>query len=231
MNYLELVKRAVQESRVQIPAVSTVAGLTGLAGDIARWVAQAAADIDNENPRGWRWLRVRDFTATLTVADMDYSVTGSPAPALGLATFAEFDHRALYTQKADGTQKAALTLIDYDKWVEKYRLATFTDGQPTLATMADADTLLVNALPDVAYQLKGDYWKTPSSLIVDASTPHLPVRWHMLIVWEAVKTLAQDRENATLFATATGKANDIRMQMAPQELEIPAAYSCVPLVR
>lgn len=231
MTYLELFQRAVLESRVGIPTPSAVTGNTGIAAAIARWTAQAAADIDNENPRGWRWMRTRGFTATLTVGDMDYSVTGSPAPALGLTTFAEFDPRSLYTQKSDGTQKKALTLIDHDKWMERYRFNDFNDGQPAIATMADADTLLVNAKPDIAYQLKGDFWKKPSALAINADLPNMPERWHMLIVWEAVKMAAQDRENATLYNKAEERANRLRDQMMPGELEIPATYGGVPLVR
>lgn len=230
MTYLELVQAAVRECRFGIPVPSAVSGLTGLADAIARWVALAAAEIDNENPRGWRWMRVRGFTATLTVGDMDYSVTTVAPPGLNLTTFAEFNPRTLYTQKSDGTQKKALTLIDYDKWMATYRLGDFQSGQPTLGAMADADTLLVNTLPDLAYQIKGDFWKKASALAADADTPNMPAKWRMLIVWEAVKAAAQDRENATLYSRAEEKALAIRSQMMPAELEIPATYGGSPLV-
>jgi hypothetical protein len=230
MNYIALVQRAVADAKVGIPSPTGVSGLTGLAGDIARWTAQAWLDIQNEFPTSLRCLRVRNFTATLTVADNEYSVT-SIAPNLALTTFSIFDAKTLFTQKADGTLKRDLDLLPYNVWMERYKLATFVSGQPTAATMSNDDTILFNTLPDIAYQLKGDYWRAPQELTADATIPLLPVRWHMLIVYRALQYLALDREQQTMFQQNKDNEDAMIVQMQPTELEVPSSYLVQPILQ
>lgn len=229
MDYLGLLQRAVRESRVGIPVPSAVTGLSGLAADLARWTAEAWEEIQRENHKQLKCLRVRNFTATaLTIGTNSYSITAG-SPDLAIANFGAFDEKSLYTQKSDGSSKQTLTIVDYEEWLKRYKLATLPDGQPSIATMPSADTILFNAMPDLAYQFKGDQWRSPQVLSGNTDTPLLPARFHMVIVWEAVKKLAADRENATQFSEANEKANAIYAEMVPDEIVVPAYYAAAPL--
>lgn len=229
MNYLQLTQRAVLEGRVQMPAPVSVSGLTGIAADIARWVNEAWEETQRKHVGRMKCLRVVNFTATaLTVGDNDYSLTAA-APDLAIANFAQFETGTLYTQKADGSQKTPLSIIPYDEWQSRYKFATFPSGQPTEATLPGGDRIIFNALPDVAYQFKGNLWRSPQTLSISTDTPILPARFHMYIVWEAVKMLAADRENATLYSKADDKALELYNDMIPSEIEMDTSIPLAPI--
>ena len=161
---------------------------------IMAWVIEAWHNIQNER-EDWKWMREAVFTSpTLTAGTAAYTPSD-----LGIAaTFGDwiedtpsFSPLTIYDNDEGLEDETELLQISYEEWLTKWGRQTHDNMRPTEWAIRPYDnTILLGATPDLStYKLRGHYQSAVQTLAVDADIPELPVRFHNLIKWEAIRLL------------------------------------------
>lgn len=186
MNFLQLAQRAVLESGTSgVTSSTTVISPTGEWKRFVTWVNQAWQDIQEEQEENWLWMR--GSVSFATVAEQaEYTTTAAP---LSLTDFASWRTNNFRIYKTSISNEIPLSYLDYYYFRDQYIIGTTRTSytQPSVITVSPTKSLIL-ALPpdDTSYTVTGDYQKTPTTLSLDADTPEMPTRFHMMIVWKTL---------------------------------------------
>lgn len=193
MDLLALVQSAHYEAKQPGSPPDTVAGVSGRAADIVRWVIDAWNDIQRDSDGRWKWLR-RDFTLD-TVADTQsytYADCTDVTAAVAIDRFrgweVDEDEQPFIYLVSDG--KSTEREIPFWPWSDfrrTYVRATHTSAVPACLAIDAADNLLLGPTPDDVYRITGNYWRSNQTLADDADIPEMPSDYHMLIVYRALE--------------------------------------------
>ena len=177
MNFLQLVRRTMSECGASGGALPTVIGQTGEAARFVGWVVSAWDAIQLAHPN-WNWMR-DDFSFTTATGVATYT------PALsGIATrFGSWDGHSI---QCDGSD---MSWFDYPTFRTASRLST-TQSRPFIAATKSID-LSLSPTPSGAFTISGEYFKSPQTLALDADVPEMPDRFHLAIVYQAMKYYAR----------------------------------------
>lgn len=190
MNRLQLAQRLNQEigGDSSIPTDTTTA--TGEALRYVNWVDQAWVDIQ-EAKRSWRWM-IDEATGEEAIAIGDTSVilVGDNTDYEELRPYDPngCPHVLFYQDSIGVTDAREVELIPWQEFNGFYDSGRFnsSSGPAQYCSVAPDGTLRFYPKADVAYRLKYQYRKTQQALTADATTPLMPAKFHMLIVWLAL---------------------------------------------
>ena len=225
-NFLTLAQKVHELSGMGGSGPSAVTSQSGYNLKIVNWTNEAWYMLQGMFEK-WRFMRT-SITKTLTVGTSNYDITASP---FSLTDFGRWDENSFTVNTSGDTDKTRVTFRDYPKFQAVYETATFASGRPTAWTNPSAETLQFNAALDIAYILSARYYRAPSNMSADTDAPTgLPKRFYMLIVYEALKTLAIDRGTNELLIEANFKAADLLGKLMSAELEVEGTTTYSPLV-
>lgn len=192
--FLELCGKVAEQSGAIGNAPSAVTGQTGRQLKCVNWVKDAWLQIQLDRP-DWLFMR-NDFpAAALVIGTRRY--TGA---SLGITTLASWvtdyaDHGAVSIYASgDQDQESRLTQLSYEGWRQRYDFGTHDQGKPIHYAVSPSNELLVGPTPDAAYVIRGEYWRTPQTLAVNADIPIMPDRFHDAIMWRAIMLLCSHDE-------------------------------------
>ena len=190
MNFLQLAQRVHSET-LRSTAAPTTASTTDVRHlRLFSRVADAWRDLQNE--RDWKWMRATT-DAALVVDQQTYTGT-----ELGATRFGRWRHEdstyyvGIYI---DGSPNTLWHVGECDldtmrqQWV--YRNTTVS-STPLQWCSDESQNMILGPKPRLAYKIRAQYWKAPIELEDDTDTPDMPDRYHMLLVWGALKSLALD---------------------------------------
>jgi len=169
MNYLQLCQLARQEFGISGTGPASVTSQTGESKQVVDGIRQAWIEIQN-SAQGWRFLRSE---ASLSATGRTVSLPADFALPIALIL-------------NDGIGMRELRYMSYESFKEMYRLTTFADGVPTAFTTFNGN-IIFNATPLSDYPLTLEYYQSPQVLIENTDVPLLPERFHMLIVYKAMR--------------------------------------------
>lgn len=170
MNFLGLCQRLVQESGIADDGPPTVTGQVGDFGRIVNWINDAWLKI--QSSRGdWNWAW---STGTATLTANTNTIT---LPA------------TVETIQRVSLGQGYLQSEDYNDFANAYR--EIQGGDPSIWTIKPDGTLCFNAKPTEDKTVTYESFAVPSSLVNNTDVPALPERYHMLIVYEALRCYAQ----------------------------------------
>ena len=186
MNFLQSVQRLHSETMNSTAAPTTVVGATGRVLRLRNAYTDAWQELQSE--RDWEWMRGRT-DAPLTIGLQTYTGT-----ALGAARFGRWrEETDTYCPTAyiAGSPNALWNLSYWNLDEFRRRWVYLDNGQstPVAYTIDEVQNLLVGPAPAVAYQLRADYWKEPSTLTADVDEPDLPARFELLPMWRALMAI------------------------------------------
>lgn len=187
MNLLQLVNRTVMESGVTGTSFSntTVQGATGELLRFTTWVNQAWQDLQNEHDGNWNWMR-SDFSFNTIAQQAEYPYASA---LLSLTNFASWDKDTFRIYKTSIGNETYLSHLEYRNFRDQFLIGSLRTSYsyPSRFTISPTQSIIL-ALPpdDTSYVISGQYQTVPSTLSVDADTPEMPTRFHMLIVWGAL---------------------------------------------
>ena len=175
------------------PALSTTVDQTGRKYDVVEWVKQAYEDLQRSQ-RTWRWL-ITDFSASLAADTREYT-------AADFALADRFSHWvtrdegknltfSFYLTATGRAGEQILPFVDYDVFRTRYNMgpeATQT-GQPSCYSIDNQNRIVIYPIPDDAYTLRGQYYKSPQVLAGNTTEPEMPEQFHRLIQWDALRLL------------------------------------------
>ena len=169
MNYLELCQRLVRETGIADSGPTSVVGQTGDYRRITDWVNDAWLQIQSMR-KDWAWMWATG-TSTLTA---NTSLVTLPSDA------EEIERVSL--------GQAYIQRLTYDELADAYR--EITAGQPSAFAIRPDGKLAFNAKPESNLTVTYEYYKVPTSMVTNIDFPGMPSRYHMLIVYSALREYA-----------------------------------------
>lgn len=191
MDLLALARAAKRESGLTSSATDPAAFATATGDDLRffHWVAWAWRDIDLMH-ESWAWRRA---SATATTSGSRTLGPTDVAPGFALTDFGswlaatrEYQPSA-YKVSAGQIAENPLTWLDYDRFRQMFTVGTHTAAPLVYWSIAPNGDFLVGPTPDEAHVVRADYVKDHVALAADADVPTLPSRFHMIIVWRALR--------------------------------------------
>lgn len=183
MNYLQLCQRLVQETGIADTGPSNVDGQVGDFGRVTSWVNDAWLKIQSMRS-DWNWMW--GYGSGTLLAN-----THTLALPAGVETI-----------KRVSLGDSYLSANSWNQFSEAYRL--ISGGNPSVYTLRPDGVLVFNAKPTEDQSLTYESYATPSTLSGNDAIPALPARYHMLIVYEALRSYAQFDEAPELERRAMG---------------------------
>lgn len=170
MNYLELCQRLVRETGIADSGPNQVAGQVGDMRRVVDWINDAWLMIQSMR-KNWRWMW---STGSSTLTAGTYEVT-LPADVERLVRVSTGDS---YLQE-----------LTWNEMAEAYR--EIGDGSPSVWAIRPDGVLVFNAKPLANKTVSYEYYEVPQSMSQNIDLPGLPERYHLLIVYAALKDYAQ----------------------------------------
>ncbi len=211
MNFLQLCQRVRQEAGISGNGPTTTVGQTGEMKRVVDWVNAGWLDVQNANP-DWQWMQ-GDFTITCVAAQAVYTPTEA-----GLTDFASWDTDDVRVYLGTTANEYAMIYVPYADFKAVYMLGTIPTGRPTYFTVMPDKSLRFYPTPDQAYTIYGNYQKTASDLSGDTDTPELPARFHMIIVYGALKKYARYEAAPEVFEDASIEYKRFLSNLAQDQL-------------
>lgn len=170
MNFLDLCQRLVQETGIADDGPATVAGQTGDMGRIVNWTNDAWLKIQSiREDWNWAWS-----TGSSTLNAASHTIT--------LPSTVE-------TVKRVSVGQGFLQYENYNDFADAYRV--ISDGAPSVWSIRPDGVLVFNTKPSENLTVTYESYAVPAKLVATTDAPALPERYHMLIVYEALRCYAQ----------------------------------------
>lgn len=201
MNFLSLAQRAAVECGVS-GTLTTTANQIGSLGRIVNWVGDSWNELQTEHD-DWDWMRASSILGSgvsFAPASGQFTTplgTGPGQVGIAVDSFGKWDCETFrcYTTSvfaASGfpLDETFLDDIPFDTWRDSYMLGAMRSvtTRPYVVAVGPDQSLNLGPPPNGLYTITGDYWMAPSLMAADTDLPAgLPTRWHMVIVYRAMK--------------------------------------------
>lgn len=185
MNFLQLVENLRSECGVSGSTLMTTANLGGELLRLSGWITDAWNEIQVAR-QDWKFLRL-PFSFVTTIGKQAYTPTEAGVPLLDIW---KQDSFWLYANSLGISDQMPLSEMVWDHFREMYIRNVQTAQKPMCYSVHPNKSLYFGPLPDALYTITGEYWTLPLAIAADADTPAMPVRFHKLIVYEAMKKYA-----------------------------------------
>jgi hypothetical protein len=219
VTFLQLAQKTHELSGIQGSGPAAVTGNPDMYQKIVTWVADAWVTIQNAR-KDWRFLRVT-FAVPITTRAAEHDLTAAP---FSWTNFSSFDQDSLTLNTTGQTDLQYLKLRDYRDFRMRYAALTMTSARPSALCQPSATKIRFNTILDADYDFRGDYWRSPQVLAASGEEPLLPLEHRMLIVYEALKTIAADRGTGDLREFANREYGKLYPKMCASEAELPSAF-------
>lgn len=197
MNYLQLCQRLVQETGITDVGPASTDGQAGDMGRVTAWVNDAWLKIQSlRSDWSWAW-----GTGTATLAADTYEVT---LPA------------TVETIQRVSLGQSYLQQESYNDFADAYR--TISGGNPSVWAIRPDGVLVFNAKPTEQKTITYESYSTPASFANGSEVPAMPERYHMLIVYEALRSYAQFDEAPELERKAVGYFEEMLADLERDQL-------------
>jgi len=188
VTYLQLCARLRQEAGISGNGPTSVLNQTGPLSNVINWIQQAWIDIQQKRPN-WLFMNA-EFIFDTIANQRDYIAADFAITDLKLWDLESF---LLYNKSVGVTDQKKIIFLDYSYWRNFYRAQM--DARPAdriqYLTVLANNTIRFEPKPDTIYTIEGEYKKSTQIFSADADTPTgLPDDFHMIIVWQALKTYA-----------------------------------------
>lgn len=204
MTFLELVNRLRLECGVAGPQLSSF-GNTGLESlRMQSWISDAWRDVQTMKDE-WAFMR-KPFIFTTTAKKQTYNFFDLELTDfanwkldsfrcvksnLGAQPFGSTDNYATFEENEfDLSDEQLLGYLPFDQFRNVYQFGTARTNyaRPVVYTITPEKYLAFGPIPDVGYQIVADYFKKPFILRAEKDKPEFPERFHMLLVYMAMKS-------------------------------------------
>jgi len=185
---------------------------------LIHWVADSWNEIQLLHANRWKWMR-----KTMTFASTTAGKGAYTKAELGLTDHAEWLRKTFraYLTSIGTSNEQYLAYMPYDAFRNAYLYATARDnqGRPAIVSIDPSDGIILWPAPSDAYTIVADYRATPSALVNDTDTPEMPERFHMLIVYEAMKKYAIFKAASEVYQRGEIEARRIMAALKIDQLE------------
>jgi hypothetical protein len=183
LNYLQLCQRVFIEGGIS-GQITSVQNQSGEALRVTTWVASAYREILNSDQFNLNFIR-KSQVAQLTIGQDTYTKA-----QLGVPTLGQWDtdtmRVAINANLSDETFLIGQRFPDFrDYWDFSSRRDVLS--RPLNCTVTPETNLRIGPKPSAAFYLNFQWIAVPADLQDDEDVPVIPDRWHMAIVWRALR--------------------------------------------
>lgn len=216
MNFLQIAQMVARESgTVSGNLPSSVANQTGRLLKIVNWTATSWRQIQNAR-NAWRWMH-DDFQGNLVAGTQRY--TGSSFNLTRLAEWITHDDTVtVYKSSLGLVDERELPFLPWEHFKRMYTRGVQQQNRPLHYSISPANEFCVGPIPDDAYVVKGEYRKSPQTLVDNGDIPEMPDRFHELIAWEALLLLAEHDEANLHIAVAMRRKRELMDDLERDQL-------------
>lgn len=197
MNYLQLCQRLVRETGIADSGPTGVSGQTGDMKRIVDWVNDSWVKVQSLRP-DWNWMWSQ---TSATLSSGTHTIT---LPS---------DVESIQGVRVDGD---VLQEISYDTY-SKYYYERST-AKPNIYCVRPDGVVAFNTNADQDYTITFDYYKVPQYFTTNTDVPGLPSRYHMLIVYDALRQYAQFDEAQELERKAFNNFEDMLADLSRDQM-------------
>jgi len=212
MDRLLMSQRLSRKAGVNFAGPTTTLGQTGQFLQLIDWLDEAYNDIQGIHAT-WQFLR-KEFSKVLTPADGSYTATD-----LSISDFQEFapEDWRIFLNASDESE------IYYMEWKDfrlAYQIGTSLTqtGRPIAFSIKPDDTVVLYPIPDLAYTLKGEYFRAHHEMTANDHTPIFHADYHWAVIWKALTYYASEYGEPDKFTTGTREFRKILRRMEKKYL-------------
>jgi len=207
MTFLQLCQRLVLESGIADSGPASVENQTGDMARMVNWINDAWVELQSRRTDwGWMWGL---YSGVLSIG----------GTTMTLPDYVETVSRVV----VDGSR---LSEMDYDDFAVTY--SGFNPGRPSVYTVRPDGVIAWNAEVDDTYSITFDYYRKPAKFSSGSDSPGMPERYHMAIVYRALKEYAQFDEAPELERKAMVNYEQMLADLARDQrprVELPGAIA------
>jgi hypothetical protein len=212
--FLQLCQLTREKCGISGSGPTSVVGQTGEFGRIVNWVQESWLELQGYSP-DWGWMR-GDFAVNTVAGQQTYT----PASA-SLGDFLRWhrDTLRIYRTSIGVADEQFIVEWDYQVFRDVYQYSSQTNSRPTVfAVHPNSKAILLGAIPDDVYTVRGEYQRAPRPLNSATDIPSLPEQHHMLIVYGAVRRYAFYENAPEVAVGAETMYETLFSQLAREEL-------------
>lgn len=191
MTYLELCKELVGQFGLSGgTGPTTVTGQVGELLNVTRWIRDSCLYIENL----WEDWKFHWTQYSGSLAAASYTATAPTVPT-GVLVRA-WKYNSIKIRRTGSTDRfESVSYLAWEEFSTQFDPSEEDEGEPSCFTIAPDGSMQFDCPVDVAYDVKGEFWRQPVALEDDADEPLIPTPYHRIIVARAV-VMYGDREDA-----------------------------------
>lgn len=204
MTYLQLAQKLVEKCGMSGSGPVTCQNQIGEMRRAVNWINEAWLNIQLSRD-DWSWMRgsvsfqTVPQQATYTQAECGIDDLATWLMNTSICTF------RCYLTDVGTRSEIFLNFIDYISWRDTYQFGALRTSysRPLMITTTPDFSIGLGQIPDSAnYTIVGEYVKQPNTLVNDSDVPTLPPRFHMMIVYLAMRYYGEYEQDDYVRQTA-----------------------------
>ena len=212
--FLTLAQDVRQEAGLAGTGPAAVTNQVGMDKKLVTWVKNAWIDIQ-EAHSSWRFLWKDDGLLTTNSRVRGYSPSSL---GFSVRTLSKESIRAYVGSVAN---EMWISHMDYPEFREKYLRGVVVSGRPITYTWTPDNRILFYPVPNDAYTVSFEYYRTPQVLAQNGDTPICPEWLHDAIKYRALMYYAAHDENNVLYQAASAEYARWRTRLEDDQLATP----------
>jgi hypothetical protein len=191
----------------------TVQSVNGEMLRLKNWIADAWNEIQVSRQE-WKFLRAK-FTFNTQANKQQYSLA-----EMGVANLDMWKQNSfwIYNPTFGLSDQMIFDPLPWDDFREAYIRGQQTAMRPQRFALDADDSIWLGPLPDDVYTVSGEYWTDPVQLVADTDTPAMPVQFHKLVVYEAMKKFAGYDAATEVYQRAVNEGSHLRTMLEVSQL-------------
>ena len=203
--YLQLCQKITRDLGVGT-SISTVSDQIEMSRKFVDWIADADEYVQSLY-FDWKFLWSQ-YSTTTVVGTREYSAPSD----LGV-----WDKDSFYLDYLSDDY-IKLSEIPYLIWRQAFLPGSHTNSKPSSFLLAPNHNVYLEPIPDAAYMLTADYWKSPTRMTANVDTSDIPARFERIIIARAKIYYAEHEELPNVFDLATNEFDSLLKQLEAAEL-------------
>lgn len=225
--FLSLVNLARSEAGVAGGDLATLqSGLSAESTRFKNWIANAWVDIQTEHP-DWEFMRFSnefDTVANQAGYTPQQAKATNDGTNTGTAILGNWK-RDSFRASTSGNNYADEMLMGFMPWWQYRNLYQYGSmrsqrSRPVVFSIDPQKNLYFGIVPDGAYTIVYEYFRTPITLSADADTPAMPDRFHNLIAYRALRAYGIFMAAPEVIGRADEQIFRLSTQLASDQLPI-----------
>jgi len=213
MNFLLLCQRLRQEAGLTGSGPTTTVGQTGISKQVVDWINSAYIDVLSQHSN-WQFMQ-ESFSFETVASQREYSVAETGLTDLEKWKVDDYGSFRVYLTSSGVANEQYMYPILWDDYrqVYLYGASRTAEGLPSYFSIQPDNGLNFYLVPDAAYTITGEYFKTPTELSGNTDIPIIPTQFHMIIVWRALMFYAGFDAANEKYAMGKNEYNKLLMRL------------------